>query len=260
MSWIELLRYRRRADRSQRPLGRRVPENFEHVEKYPLSALGPVALDAIAPAPVTIGINWYSNFDNPVLKGYRYWIGQGSLGKIRGGHCVCLKTKFYDDPGTWWTFYDQGAEGACVGFGSSRMMSLMNRQRYDARWLWDRAKEIDPWSDTRPGDDNGTDVNSAMKILKARGHVPWNSSYAGRDAYQRTAELPDMAKGISAYRWARTVDEVRAVLQTPLHDSLQAVPILNSWGRDYPHLVWLPYTTLQRMIDEDGEVALVTDR
>ena len=25
----------------------------------------------------------------------------------------------------WWDFYDQGTEGACVGFGCSRMMSLL---------------------------------------------------------------------------------------------------------------------------------------
>jgi hypothetical protein len=38
------------------------------------------------------------------------------------------------------------------------------------------------------------------------------------------------------------------------------VRILNSWGRGYPHRVWMPDETLQRLIDEDGEVALVTDR
>jgi hypothetical protein len=45
--------------------------------------------------PVVIGINWYSNFDDPVLKnGARmvpeFWIGEGDLGSIRGGHCICL--------------------------------------------------------------------------------------------------------------------------------------------------------------------------
>ena len=39
-----------------------------------------------------------------------------------------------------------------------------------------------------------------------------------------------------------------------------AVRILNSWGRGYPHRVWMPDETLQRLIDEDGEVALITDR
>lgn len=42
-------------------------------------------------------------------------------------------------------------------------------------------------------------------------------------------------------------------------DRRQAVRIKNSWGDSYP-LVWMPYTTLQRLISEDGEIALVTDR
>jgi len=45
--------------------------------------------------PVVIGISWYSNFDNPISVRGRfgrseYWIGQGDLGRIRGGHAVCL--------------------------------------------------------------------------------------------------------------------------------------------------------------------------
>lgn len=41
--------------------------------------------------PVTIGVDWYSNFDRPEKKGSEYWIGaSGALGSIRGGHCVCL--------------------------------------------------------------------------------------------------------------------------------------------------------------------------
>ena len=42
-------------------------------------------------------------------------------------------------------------------------------------------------------------------------------------------------------------------------DRRQAVKIKNSWGNTYPE-VWMPYETLQRLINEDGEVALVTDR
>jgi hypothetical protein len=88
--------------------------------------------------PVTIGINWYSNFDNPTHKtGFNLsWIGEGDLGSIRGGHCVCI--------------------------------------------------------------------------------------YGAADRYQ-------------------------------------AVAIKNSWGRSYP-LIWMPYATLQRLLNEDGEAALVTDK
>ena len=50
------------------------------------------------------------------------------------------------------------------------------------------------------------------------------------------------------------------MLKSPADDRAGAVRILNSWGRGYPHRVWMPDETLQRLIDEDGEVALITDR
>ena len=228
------------------PLGRRAPTTWEHYEKYPLRALAGAEVPA---APVTIGVSWYTNFDSPVKKGSQWWIGEGNLGQVRGGHCVAVKSAHYSDLISWWDFYNQGSEGACVGYGSSRMMSMLNRVRYDARWLWDQAKMVDEWAGTNPGDNEGTSVNAAMKTLKAQGHV-------------RSGKLlPAAGDGVAAYRWASTVDEVRSVLLSPYHDKLQAVPLLNSWGRSaYPHITWLPYTTLERLISEDGEVALVTDK
>jgi hypothetical protein len=250
-------------------LGRRVPTDWKHYEKFPLTA---VTLPS-DPVPVAIGVNWYSNFDVPVWKNNRWWIGldHNKLGTIRGGHCVALEpgdaldangtiTRKLQDSDSWWDFYNQGAEGACVGFGTSRMMSLLNRKRYDARWLWDWAKKGDSWSDTNPGDDNGTSVSAACAVLLSQGHVPWSTAYANRDYVERDREVPKSSEGINAYRWARTVDEVRSVLKSPANERAGAVRILNSWGRDYPHRVWMPYETLARLIEEDGEVALVTDR
>ena len=165
-----------------KPLGRRAPTDWRHYEKFPLTA----ATTPTAPTPVAIGVNWYEDFDNPVQKGSRYWIGLNpkQLGSVRGGHCVCLEPgdqldgngevdRLLQDSQSWWDFYDQGREGACVGFGCSRMMSLLNRKRYDARWLWDWAKSTDEWAETNPGDDQGTSVRAACDILRARGHVPW---------------------------------------------------------------------------------------
>ena len=153
-----------------KPLGRRAPTDWRHYEKYPLTA----ATTPTAPTPVAIGVNWYEDFDTPVQKGSRSWIGLNSkqLGKVRGGHCVCLEpgdqlngngevVRLLQDSQSWWDFYDQGREGACVGFGCSRMMSLLNRKRYDARWLWDWAKSTDEWPETNPGDDQGTSVRAA---------------------------------------------------------------------------------------------------
>ena len=250
-------------------LGRRIPTDWRHYEKFPLTA----ATTPDCPTPVAIGVNWYSDFDEPVEKDGRHWIGLDStnLGHVRGGHCVCLEPgdwlngghaitrKLQDDP-TWWQFYDQGHEGACVGFGCSRMMSLLNRKRYDARWLWDWAKATDEWTETNPGDEQGTSVRAACEILRARGHVPWDEAYAGREYQERDQETPTTDEGIGTYRWARSVEEVHAVLKSPLNDKLGAVRLLNSWGQNYPHRVFMPDETLQRLIDEDGEVALITDR
>lgn len=236
----------------ERPLGRRTPQDWNHVDKWPLTA---AALPA-KPVPVTIGVNWYSNFDEPYKdRRGRWWIGTGGdLGRVRGGHCVCLEPGDpsvgvkEQDRDTWWKFYDQGREGACVGFGSSRMMTLLNRERYNARWLWNRAKSVDQWPDTNPGDDNGTSVRAAMDILRSEGHVPIK------------AGGPDPAKGISANRWATKVDQVLAALMSPATERYGAVRVLNSWGTDYPQRVWMPLETLQRLLDEDGEATVVTDR
>lgn len=245
------------------PLGRRVPPNFEHVAKYPISALPPAELPT--KVPVAIGVNWYTAFDSPEAVTFgsltRYFVGRsGKLGTVRGGHCVCVKAGTLSDPLSWWDFYNQGQEGACVGFGSSRMMSLLNRKRYDARWLWDIAKAVDPWPDTNPGDDGGTSVHAAMDVLRTKGHVPWLAAYKGKTWTERDLEVAVPAEGIAANRWATTVDEMRTVLASPLNDQLQAFPFLNSWGRGYPHITWIPYTVMARLLSEEGEAALVTDR
>lgn len=245
-----------------RTLGYQKPKDLSHVAKYPLSALP--AGTAAPRTPIAIGIDWYSSFDTPVLvhdgKITRYFVGQGNLGTVRGGHCVCLKDGTHSDPISWWSFYDQGQEGACVGFGSSRMMSLLNRERYNARWLWDESKIADEWPDTNPGDDNGTSVHAAADVLRLTGHVPYKRSESTLDYVLRDALQAEPTKGIQAARWATSVDEIRAVLQSPLNDRLQAVPFLNSWGRSYPHVTWLPYTVVEKLITDGGEFLVPTDK
>jgi hypothetical protein len=232
-------------------LGRYIPDDWEHVERFPLTTAIPGA-----PVPVTMGTNWYSAFDDPVQDSRgRWWVGRGPLGSIRGGHAYCLEPgdpinggDFQDTIG-WYRFYDQGREGACVGFGASRMMSLLNRRRYNARWLWDRAKERDQWPETNPGDNEGTSVRAAMDVLRGLGHTP-----SGVDT-------PRVEEGIAANRWARTVEQVNAALQSPANERMGAVRLLNSWGKaGYPHRVWMPMEVLARLLDEYGEATVVTDR
>lgn len=239
-------------------LGRKTPHDWSHVERYPLSALP----DAELPkgVPVAIGVNWYSNFDHPVRgRDGRWRVGDGDLGYVRGGHCVCLRPFNVYDHWSWWTFYDQGSEGACVGFGSSRMMTLLNRERYNPWWLWDMAKIQDEWPETNPGDADGTSVHAAMTILRTKGAVEWKAWMSWPGWWQARDEYPSQEMdGISAVRWATNVDEIVHVLGYP--DTVTRVPLLNSWGRDYPHAVWVPLEVLARLIAEEGEAALVTDR
>lgn len=226
------------------PLGRRPPTDWRHVERYPLTA-DAFPLKVCAGA---IGVNWYREFDSPQRDSAgHYWIARdGRLTRVRGGHCVAVKGRGQSDPVGWWEFYDQGSEGACVGFGSSRMMSLQNRKRYDGFWLYREAQKVDEW----PGEAyDGTSVRAAMDVLRERGHRVMRD---GRSSPESAAE------GISANRWARSIDDFLAAVGYPDKDY---VDILNSWGRSgYPHLVRMPATVLERLLFEDGELAIITDR
>ncbi|GLZ35367.1 hypothetical protein Lesp02_75540 [Lentzea sp. NBRC 105346] len=240
-------------------LGRYVPDDWRHVDSYPLSALE-------APptrVPVVIGVNWYAEMDKPAKderSGELFLARDKKLSRIRGGHCVCLEPGEGPDQTEWQKFYDQGQEGACVGFGWSRAMSILNGGKYAARWLWSRAKEKDEWPETKPGDNEGTSVRAAGEQLVALGHVPWQESYAADDYQKRFGYKAEAQHGIAAFRWAKTVDEVHAVLGNKRADELGAVPILNSWGTGYPIRVWLPDEVFARLISEDGEIAVPTDR
>lgn len=244
-------------------LGRFVPDDWEHVEKYPLTALPPV--DRPTHAPIVIGVNWYSAFDKPEQDptSGEFFIaksGVPALTTIRGGHCVCLEPGDRADTDALYSFYNQGREGACVGFGWSRCMSLFNGGFYTARWLWEAAKLRDEWSGTNPGDDNGTSVRAAAEVLRDLGHVMWSQTRAADDWRRRAAYVPDATQGIQAFRWATSVDDVHAVLGNPRADQLGAVPVLNSWGTAYPHRVYMPDAVLAKLIEQDGEIAIPTDR
>ena len=233
---------------AERPLGRLVPTDWTHVTRFPFSAVAPSV-----PARVEKSLP---------LPAYRQK-------------------------------YNQGREGACVGFASSWLMSILNRRYYDARWLWSEAKKIDEWPDTNPGDNKGTSVRAAMDVLRDIGHSR---------VFRGKTHPPAPPEGIEENRWATTVDEIRSAIHagTPVvlginwytnfdrperfggnwwigrgnlghvrgghavciyraSDRLQAVGIVNNWGMSTP-LVLMPYATLQRVLGEQGEAALVTDR
>lgn len=238
---------------TDRRLDRVASATDEHLRKYPLT----LATMPDAHVPVPIGVNWYSAFDAPVQRkiGRKTWwvIGDGDLGRVRGGHCVCLRPWGVVDAAGWWPYYDQGVEGRCVEFGVSRMLSLLNRKRYDiqSRWLYWTAQSLDEWEGgSYPGASpayEGTSVRAALEVVRSQGAFPARTR----------SQAPSPADGISAYRWAQSWDDVRQVLGVPA--DLPGVPMLNSWGRSYPREVLLMDAAGARLLAEDGEMGVVTD-
>lgn len=236
-------------------LDRRIPTDFSHVQKYPASA---------------------------VLR-----------------RTVAVVEKMFSLPKRYHGVYDQGAEGACVGFGQSIMMSILNRKLYDAYWLYREAQAVDEWNDTPP--EQGTSLRAGFDVLRDRGH---------RQLWGGQARPPKVDEGIvEVNRWLQSADEARTAIASGLpvniginwydsfyaprakkvtvnrteywvgadvnwgpivgghcitiagaSDRRQAFALLNSWGESYPWPVWLPYAAFNRLMSEQGEAAIVTDR
>lgn len=229
----------------------------EHIRKYPLTLS---TLPAV-PTPMAIGINWYEAFDNPVKGSDGRWRiipgPGGDLGALRGGHCLCLANKGFIDYLSWQDYYNQLKEGRCAQFGVSRVMTLLNRHRYEiratmpqGRWLYWEAQRHDEWAGgSYPGASpqyEGTSVNAALWVVKNEGII------------LKDRIVPSTSEGISAFRWATTDDDV---WNSTGWASGGEVPWLNSWGRlDYPHVVWVPKEIHSRLRAEDGEYGVVVDR
>jgi hypothetical protein len=233
------------------------PSDERHLEGYPMGALA--AEERPEDVPVVVGIPWLASFDDPVPMRERgrtiYVVKMASnLGAERGGHCICLEPASISDAVSWWEFYDQGQQGACVGFGWSRAMSLLNRKRYDARWLYLEAQRGDEW----PGGEypgatpvyGGTSVRAGADVLRAQGHrIMRGGKSLG----------PDATQGISANRWLAHAQEVLEALGTP---TLDYVEVLNSWGRQgYPHRVRFDAAVIDYVLANTwGEATAPTDR
>lgn len=245
-------------------LGRLPSVDDEHILLYPLTS----TTLPTKPTAMVMGVNWYSNADRPALRtinGKMRWvIGEGPVGKLRGGHATCLRHWNIRDLDSWWSYYDQGVEGRCVEFACLRAMTLHNRKRYDitSRWHYHEMQESDEWQGCFLGHNgpayDGTSVNAGLNVMRLKGPIP-------RRPLGRAVALEDGPKyvkhadGIEAFRWATSWDMVREALGVP--DWLPGVPMLNSWGKDgYPHEVLVLDDFGARLLREEGEFGMITDR
>jgi hypothetical protein len=252
-------------------LGRRVPNDWSHVQKMSLSDLNIPTVKDVEKQLILPG-----------------WV-------IAGKH-------------------DQGSWNACTGFGTSLMLAIINSNQvraqgilnpdsihYDPFFLWNEAKKVDEFPDTKPGDNEGSTVHAACSVIYDQGHILWDTN---ADPLTPLKDIGEVTKsyGIAAYRWATTVDMIRTAVAdnmplsiginwydnyskpqlkdgewwvgegdlgtidgghcltlTAASDKRQAFGLTNSWGSAYPPLVWIPYKTIEMAIREQGEFAIVTD-
>jgi hypothetical protein len=158
------------------------------------------------------------------------------LTSIRGGHCVCIKAN-EPDVQAWWNFYNQGREGACVGFGSSRMKSLLDRIRYDASELYHATQ--------------------ARRLRRRGGGVRprrnGGSRYARRCSCRGRSE-PIPTALISTYRWALVGRGDPRSSQPASRDQAGGRAVPQQLGAGLPAHRLDAGQVMERLIREDGEV------
>jgi hypothetical protein len=254
------------------PLGCIIPKDKPHVLASPLSATpGGAPTDV----PVVVGFNWYTSFDTPKEIDGSFHLPDVSrgedLGTIRGGHCFCFEPMgaVKLDRVAAQVFYNQGQEGACVGFGNSRAITIHKAMQaegtggeeefFDAFWLYDEARRLEG---TYPSGEGST-VHSGAQVLLTKGHrQQLGLEVCTRQpdtSYNYDAPVTPL-DGIKAIRWATTLDEVLAALGRP---GAQAIPFENSWGTAYPSaetsVVWMPISTFAQLLAEGGEAGVYTE-
>lgn len=233
-----------------RPLGRRAPTDWRHVERHPLTAAEPLA----KPVSVVIGSLWPREADSPVMDSGRHWWIRGPFKRgSRGGHAFCLEPRDGRDSTDNWVWWDQVSEGICVSEGITRAAALQHRRRFQPRPLYDLAQLGDEWPETPPAE--GTSVRAGFDVWRTIGLWP---ARRGEEHWERAEEVDpnraaDPSVRLAENRWATTGDEVLAALGTPERDW---VTVLNSWNRDYPHRTRMAVTDLEWLMDRDGEAGI----
>jgi hypothetical protein len=250
---------------SEKPLGRRRPPDLKHVARYPLSALitDPAHELAIPPAGTekSLGLPWWWKQHDQGFEGSCVGFGSSAMMSVTN-HYQRLK-----------------ATGQDITY------------RYAPRWLYGEAQLVDEWPETPP--EEGTSVRASCEILNVQGHRRVQRGVEGPvvtahgiDAYRwatgadelRAAIYGGLAVSIgvnwySSFDNPQVINGERWLPKTNLghvrgghcvclyrmSDRRQAFMLMNSWGEYYPP-TWLPYETLERLIDEWGEAVVITDR
>lgn len=251
----------------ERKFDRRVPTDWKHVEKYPLRAalkIGPsgiIALEKVLDAPR----QYRDDYDQG-------WIG-ACVGFSQSWMMSILNRKLYS--AIW--LYDQAQlidewadtppeEGTSLRAGFDVLRTKGHRRVYAQHERPEALKEgilENRWATTVD------EVRAAI----ASG-IPVNLGIWWYDAFfspEQRPRLDDNGKEITQFgvkRWDYWIGVNNwgsmagghAITCIGASDRRQAFALCNTWGETYPYIVWLPYVSFERLMKEDGEAGIVTDR
>lgn len=236
-------------------LGRRVPSDWVHVERYPWTATTTMQL----------------NVDLPLDP--KYLIDQGSAGSCVGAslsHLSSIDNHYrFDWVWLWhqarladeWPDNDDLSDddqGTSVRAGCDILRQIGHSRRTA------RGQTYKPsinhgiienrWATTVDQMRQGIGESRFPVVVG----INWYSSFDERNLEQRTDSsgqtswwVKDCSGGIRGGH-AICVPEVK--------DPWQAFGWTNSWGPYYPRKVYVPYAVMERLLREDGESCLITDR
>jgi len=202
-----------------------------------------------APTPVVIGVPWYAGAYEPTVdRDGIAWLRTSDLtGGVVGGHALCLLPEGLDDPEGAHAHYDQGREGACVGFAWSRAASLVEGRLFDGFSLYRRARQVDEW----PGEAyDGTSVNAGGRVCKDEG------LWLVRGG--RVSKRPSARWRIGSFRWAPDLETVLRCLK--IDPNRGYLEYLQSWGLGHPRRTRMELEVADRLIfREDGDAAIAAN-
>ncbi len=258
------------------PLGRRTPRDWTHVERYPLlaaQAAAPAVVESTAPLP-----RWHWTHD------------QGREGSCVG-HGTAMEraitnsqqNKFlgmfrfsrrYDPLDIWdeakriddWPETNPGDDEGTSVRAAYDVMRQRGPRRIPTNGI--RINSNGDPEITEPAKEPGPDLSAgatvnrwAQRIDEMRAALASKTPVVIGVNWYSNFDAPISFGG---EKWIGRGDlgHVRGghcVCIYGASDARAAFKIKNSWGKAYP-VVWLPYATMERLLNEYGEAALVTDR
>lgn len=192
--------------------------------------------------------------------------------------------------------YDQGNTPRCVAYSTSRVMNFFNKMAFDADWLYARCKLVDGMpsvdgTNARAACDvlraqghwrkiGGKDVAAGPRRQHGIAANHWattvdgiRSVFAGTpqpvligidwyDAWFAPTLIPRAGK-LEAYlqgtSFAGPIVGGHEIGIWACSDSRQAFGLSNTWGKSWPDLAWLPYSTMTQLFAQGADACVIED-